>query len=122
MQTWTSQGHNGQHPENLALHVIRISKGEERENGRGQYLKNNGGNLPKFGERHKFTDSETQQTSDGKNIKKNMPRHIIVKLQKKKKKRERKYWNQEKNNILHIINEKQNSNDYWFLIREHKPE
>ena len=32
---------------------------------------------------------ETQQTSNGKNIKKNMPRHIIVKLQKKKKKRER---------------------------------
>ena len=32
---------------------------------------------------------ETQQTSNGKNIKKNMPRHIIVKLQKKKREREK---------------------------------
>ena len=39
---------------------------------------------------------ETQQTSNGKNIKKNMPRHIIVKLQKKKKKKKKSAKRKEK--------------------------
>ena len=56
---------------------------------------------------------ETQQTSNGKNIKKNMPRHIIVKLQKKKK-RERENIESKERKMTYYTSqiEKQNSNDY----------
>ena len=49
---------------------------------------------------------ETQQTSNGKNIKKNMPRHIIVKLQKKKKKIEREKILKSNIEKLHITHHK----------------
>ena len=56
---------------------------------------------------------ETQQTSNGKNIKKNMPRQIIVKLQKKKK-RERENIESKERKMTYYTSqiEKQNSNDY----------
>ena len=56
---------------------------------------------------------ETQQTSNGKNIKKNMPRNIIVKLQKKKK-RERENIESKERKMTYYTSqiEKQNSNDY----------
>ena len=57
---------------------------------------------------------ETQQTSNGKNIKKNMPRQIIVKLKKKKKKRERENIESKERKMTYYTSqtEKQNSNDY----------
>ena len=55
---------------------------------------------------------ETQQTSNGKNIKKNMPRHIIVKLQKKKRERENIESKERKMTYYTSQIEKQNSNDY----------
>lgn len=46
-------------------------------------LRNNGLKCPKFGKRHKFTDSNAQQTPR-QTQKKIIPGHIIVKLLKTK--------------------------------------
>ena len=63
------------------IHIVGISGEIERD--RENILKNNGRELPKFDEKHKY-NQETQQLLGKKNSKKSILRHIIIKLSKDK--------------------------------------